>query len=461
VNLLLAGEISQAEGKLVVTLAVRDAAVNRTLRSASLRLDRQDLASGETAISNRAAALLGVNLVSSRDRRPASISPGAPQYREQALSYSARRDDASLVIATDFLRRSIAADALYSDAYADLARVLILRYSNARDAALLVEAEEVCDQARRIGGESPGLLLADSRIAGFRGDSPDAMRLLQRSLDLDPHNADALSALARLFDEAGRTLNAEQTYQRAIEAHSGDWKVYTSLGHFYQTHGLNADAEKNFRIAYDLAPDSPRAISNLGALLLYMHRNEDAVVLLRHGLEVRPTAAGYSNLGTVLFFSGQYLQAAEAYRKAVALAPSDDRYRRNLGDAYLRLNDLPAAKTAWSDAVDLVSQQMRREPGNPVLGASRALYLAKCGRAAEARAQVASSLNSHAADPALLFRCAVALELCANRLGAIRLLKDAFAHGLALSEVQTAAELDELREDPGFIHIAPPETPNK
>ena len=457
VNLLLTGDVFEASGRLRVNLTLRDATTRRALRTAAVPIGGSDLSAGERAISAKAAELLGVTLAGRSAGDSAAVAPGALQFREAALSYSTQYDDQSLAIAIALLRKSVAADPRYGEAHADLARALLARYDLNHDARLLDEAAQSCGRAVQSGGESASLLLAEAQIAQKRNDTALATNLLGRALELEPRNADVLFALAKHFDNAGRTLNAQQTYEKALEAHPGDWRAYSVLGNFYKKHGLYSEAEKNFRAARELAPDNPTAILNLGALLIYEHKFEEAEVLLRHGVELRPTAGGYSNLGSAVFFAGKYTEAVEAFTRAAALAPADDVYRRNLGDAYLRLNNLPKAGEAYSQAVDLVTSRMRRDPGDAKLAGSRALYLARCGRKAEALAPVRAALHG-SAGAELLFRCAVAMELCGNRAEALRILKESFARGLASGEAQASDELDQLRKDPRYLRMLPPET---
>jgi tetratricopeptide (TPR) repeat protein len=70
---------------------------------------------------------------------------------------------------------------------------------------------------------------------------------------------------------------------------------------------------------------------------------EGAVAAYRESLRLGPTAEAGSNLGAALAALGRYGEAIEAYRAALALAPTDGRIRYNLALAHYKSADLPRA----------------------------------------------------------------------------------------------------------------------
>jgi len=451
VNLALTGAATEKNGFVWIELTVLDAASLRRLRSATVKLPIAGLAAGEADLAAECVSLLDVPLRAPLSLHVASATPGALQYRQKALEYLRRSDLGSSATAIALLKKAIAEDSRYASAFADLARALVARYSLTKEPSLLSDAELACAKAQQLNGQlDSGVLVAQAQISHFHGDTAGAIQLLQRAVDKDPEDAQAAWFLADYYDEIGNTLRAEQMYIKAMEAHPGDWRLYAKLGLFSFHHGQYVDAERYYRTACELAPDNVQATYSLGGLLLYLGRYREALTMLQHGVEIKPSAGGYSNLGSALFLDGQFAQAVTAFEHAVELAPFDHRYRRNLGDGYSRLGSSDKARIAYEKALELVDQQIRNEPGNAALMGARALYLAKCNRAKDSRDQVSAAVRSHPDDRRLLFQCAVAMEMIGDRKEGLLLLKDAVAKGLSAGEIQTTYELEQLRKDPAF-----------
>jgi len=261
-----------------------------------------------------------------------------------------------------------------------------------------------------------------------------------------------LNQLANTYDELGDPLRAEATFQRAIRANSGYWGGYNNLGRFYLRHGQLDEAVQQFRSATALAPDNPRAHSNLGGLYLMLGRHADAQAALQRAYDLQPTAAICSNLGTAALALDQIARAVALFEQAVQLAQNDHRYRRNLGDAYARAGRLPDARAAWTMAADLAERGLKGDGSpTPDQWATAALYRAKLQEAERARRWLASARRLARADePGVQLKIAQALELIGDRRGALDTLARARGAGLAAAEIEQSAELAALRRDPRY-----------
>ena len=75
-----------------------------------------------------------------------------------------------------------------------------------------------------------------------RGRYQDAIASLNRAVELEPRNTDALRELANAYEDAGRVAEAEATYRRAIELRHNSWAAYKDLGVFLNQRGRLAEA---------------------------------------------------------------------------------------------------------------------------------------------------------------------------------------------------------------------------
>lgn len=146
-------------------------------------------------------------------------------------------------------------------------------------------------------------------------------------------------------------------------------------------------------------PDNPRALGNLGALLIEAGRNEEAAVVLERALKLAPGLPELlGNLGEAEARLGRLTEAVAQGERAVRLAPDNLRLRENLartlfltGNAAIARSDLPAALEALRRAAELA-------PNDPAIHTNFANTLLLAGRVDEAIAEYREVLQRHPDD---------------------------------------------------------------
>ncbi len=122
------------------------------------------------------------------------------------------------------------------------------------------------------------------------GRLPEAIDDLERALRLDPENVDAAMNLANAFYTAGRVDDAVGWYRRVVA----------------------------------LAPDHAAALNNLGVLLVERGDLAEGVAHLEAAVRSRPGfARAWASLGDGLVALGRPAEAAQAYRRVLALDPAN------------------------------------------------------------------------------------------------------------------------------------------
>ena len=207
-----------------------------------------------------------------------------------------------------------------------------------------------------------------SRVYAALSRFPDAEAELRRGIALGEELGLRYSYLyynlGILYLFQGRANDAEQQFRRAIELKPGDALSYHNLGLIYQRRNNAQEAETFFRKAADLDPRlveprmklaemygqrrdvelqesalreavsaDPRNAAAVGALARFLfdtRRLEDAEQLFLQMLagDLQPEAA-LTGLGDVHAAQGDFAQAAEDYRQAIART-TDARIRRDL-----------------------------------------------------------------------------------------------------------------------------------
>src|SRR5689334_15655239 len=116
-----------------------------------------------------------------------------------------------------------------------------------------------------------------------------------------------LAALA--FGAAAQTDATEEILKQAIALHQAG-KVDAAI-----------PAYEKYLAA---RPESPLALSNLGAAYAKVGRYQDAIAQYRHALKVQPGNAGVElNLGLAFYKTGQTGEAAAAFERVHRAAPSE------------------------------------------------------------------------------------------------------------------------------------------
>ncbi|MBS1797111.1 MAG: tetratricopeptide repeat protein [Acidobacteria bacterium] len=196
-------------------------------------------------------------------------------------------------------------------------------------------------------------LKADTFLAEKNPEAAEAE--LQKSMDADENYMPAYSSYAALLIARNQTDEAIEQYKKAIEKKPSA-TLYTLLGMLEEARGNVADAEKDYRKALDIAPETPIAANNLAWLIADGGQGnlDEALRLAQGAVNRHSNVAGYyDTLGWVFFKKGLYSPAVEQLKKAVALDESDAKrtgmkpnpsYRLRLGTALASAGDKSSAR---------------------------------------------------------------------------------------------------------------------
>ncbi|WP_207476500.1 tetratricopeptide repeat protein [Arenibaculum pallidiluteum] len=195
-------------------------------------------------------------------------------------------------------------------------------------AGALIEAEQAVAAAPK--DREALLLRADCALAlGDVYRSADDLNQIVMNGDADPMLLDRLGAHLqelKLYDQA------VVCHVRAINGAAPEHmpQLYINLGRAMMGQGNHKAAVELFETVLGAVPDSADAALNLSGALLSLKDYAGAAEACRKAIASKPTTALYHNLGIALHMqSGQREQAAEAFRKALELDPS------NTGSAHM------------------------------------------------------------------------------------------------------------------------------
>jgi serine/threonine-protein kinase len=340
-------------------------------------------------------------------------------------------------------------------AVAGISLVDNLRYaSDNQDETWLQKADASAQQAIKLNDQLALAHVAFAAVRAAQGRFNDAFDACERALRLDPANYFAWYAKAETLRHARRYQEAHTTLSEAIRRFPRERVFLDELGSVEYEQAHYADAEKAFRQSIALEPDAVVAYANLNAALLRLNRTDEAMRVLQQGLQVRPSATLYGNLGNALFLHGDYVGAASAFENAVSPthgSPGNYLNWANLGDA---LRWLPGreqqARRAYDKASELLAPRLQRAPNDVVLVSRMGLYAARAGNRAVAIDLMHRALTMAPRSADVQFRAGLAYELLGARTLALAAIGAARRLGYPEKFIEAEPDLVSLRRDPGY-----------
>ncbi|WP_227812879.1 serine/threonine-protein kinase [Massilia sp. IC2-477] len=352
------------------------------------------------------------------ERQPDSAAAAAGMSLMYALRYQTDKSDETWLKRADASAQR-ATQLNEQLALSHIARGWVLDMQGKRDEALQAHAE--------------GLRLDPGSFFGWYGQAA----ALRRAHRYDEARAKLLEATARFPQE--RVFSDEQG---SVEYEQANY----------------AAAERAFRRSIAVQPDAVIAYANLNAALLRQNRDEEALQVLQQGLQIRPNAKLYTNLGNALFLRQDYVGAAAAFENAVSPtrgAPGDYQRWADLADT---LNWIPGreaqARAAYEKARALLAPRLARAPDDVLLVSRMALYAARVRAEQDAGRLLprALALAPNSAD--VQFRAGLAYELLGQRDAAVTAINNARRLGYPVKFIDAEPDLVDLRRDERYVRAA-------
>lgn len=200
---------------------------------------------------------------------------------------------------------------------------------------------------------------------------------LKMAIELDDNYLPAYSAYANLLVTQNRADEAIAQYRRVIEKRPAA-QAYTMVGILEDARGNTSEAEKAYRKALEITPDTAIAANNLAWLIADNQGNlDEALQLATAAVSKHQSVAGYyDTLGWIYLKKGLASPAVEQLKKAVALEESSTQktgaapnpgYRVRLGMALAKAGDKASARREVETSlrsIDILTQREVREAKN-------------------------------------------------------------------------------------------------
>ena len=209
------------------------------------------------------------------------------------------------------------------------------------------------EAAAEIARHRSNLLLKRGIRAWRRGDIVRAGQWALKATEVDGSNAKAFHVLAMALERMGHLHKALVTYERAFELDPEDPELLINLGLTAWNLKLTEGAARMFQLYINTCPNSPLGYNNLGSVQYDLGRLDAAIDTLKGAIYRMPQEAIlWNSLATVLAEEGRAEESLVFYNESVRLEPGFARGYHNLGYAYQHLGQLEEALVNYDRALE-------------------------------------------------------------------------------------------------------------
>ncbi len=202
--------------------------------------------------------------------------------------------------------------------------------------------------------------LLGTTLFNNKKDFSAAETALQKAVELDKNNGDALQKLGEVQGAQGKIDQALALYQQGIKDNPHNAGLYILSGEFYEKKQDWDHAKSMYQQALSVSPDHPLASNNLAYLMLHQGGNVDvALAMAQTARRGEPDSANFADtLGWAYYQKGVYQSAITQFQEALNLAekrgqPDDATIHYHLGMAYEKAKQTAQARQQLEKALKL------------------------------------------------------------------------------------------------------------
>jgi tetratricopeptide (TPR) repeat protein len=209
------------------------------------------------------------------------------------------------------------------------------------------------------------------------GRYEEAIRCYEKALEIDPQNG-MWDNKGISLDSLGRYEEAIRCYEKALEIDPRDAMSWSNKGISLDRLGRHDEAIRCYEKALEIDPRDAAAWSNKGICLKILGRHEEAIRCFEKALEIDPRDAdAWHEKGLSLDSLGRYEEAIRCYEKALEIDPRDADAWNKKGINLDRLGQYDEAIRCYEKALEI-------DPRDAAAWYNKGLRLNNLGRYDEA-----------------------------------------------------------------------------
>jgi len=202
--------------------------------------------------------------------------------------------------------------------------ILIKKALDLQEHGQLTLARALLEEAVLLSPSCTQAWAALGKVCGYLLDHPAAIMHLERALQSDADDLEALFTLAYEYGAVGRYEESVHCLQLLKRQAPQLPTLYRWEGHALGCLGRGGEALQAYQEALRLKPDYDEALAGLGKLLFNNKQIEAAELYMQKAVTLAPEKSAYHNdLGRVYRQQGRMDEAVACYRKALELEPDN------------------------------------------------------------------------------------------------------------------------------------------
>src|SRR6266849_2783299 len=214
----------------------------------------------------------------------------------------------------------------------------------------------------------------DFKIVGLDyvllSDYANAIKWLEKAVELDPKNKEAWYYLGRAYYTRGLLPESRRAFLTVLDLDWHDARAENNLGLILESEAKPNEALEAYRKAIEWQEGSPHRSEqpylNLGSLLLELDRAGEAIALLEKAVELGPdNGSCHLKLGTAYLRTNQLPEAQRQLEKAERLDPENAAIHYQLGKFYKQTHQMDKARTEFQRTEELQSRAARTQLSSP------------------------------------------------------------------------------------------------
>jgi eukaryotic-like serine/threonine-protein kinase len=327
----------------------------------------------------------------------------------------------------------------------------ISNFDDTHAAEHLTQAQQYLQTAESLGPDSARVHLAAGMLNSAMEQYLPALQEYQRVAELEPRNIEAFIRIGMVYDKLGMPEKAIGSYRHAIELDPTFYDSHEYFGVFYFHRGEFQQAAEEFQRVIELAPGMYNAYANLGASLENLGRIKEAEKAQQNAIALRKTPRALNNMGSLLLLEKRFADALPYLQQAALLTPNDYVVLLNLADSQRLLGRKKEARVNYRKAMDLSLSELTQSPGSGLARAFFAYFAARLGDRKRAQDEIRQALRLSPGDNTVIRRAILTYEALALRKQALAVAGTASPE--LLQNLKSDPDLADFCQDSRFIQL--------
>ena len=219
------------------------------------------------------------------------------------------------------------------------------------DSAALANYEKV----RTLAKWNPDGWVGVASVYYDRGEFTEAINTLNEAKRIIPQEFRIYFLLGISYQRLHQAIEAAGALEKALQLNDKQVDALTALGLVYDELKRHEDSDSMYERAIRIAPQNHLLLNNYGYSLAERGiQLERALAMSKEAVRQQPLNTSYlDTFGWIFFQRGEYEEAARYVKKAVDLGSTSTVIHEHLGDIYYKLSQKEKAIEFWQKAVEL------------------------------------------------------------------------------------------------------------